>query len=141
MSWRYVYIVMVSACLELGWALVWNVSRPVFVTSNHILLPFPVNASILPADLIFRLLTLRTWDEGNTLNTGSHLPTRSVRKCSVGSGLVGPTLAHRDRERMGSSPVRGRGMRRWAGWRRGEVGFERACEGEERGGVTVSVHF
>jgi hypothetical protein len=26
MSWRYIYVVMVSACLELGWALVWNVS-------------------------------------------------------------------------------------------------------------------
>lgn len=25
-SWRYIYIVMVSACLELGWALLWNVS-------------------------------------------------------------------------------------------------------------------
>ncbi|KAH8090259.1 HPP family-domain-containing protein [Filobasidium floriforme] len=24
MSWRYIYVVMVSACLELGWALVWN---------------------------------------------------------------------------------------------------------------------
>jgi hypothetical protein len=30
MSWRYIYVVMVSACLELGWALVWNVSRAVF---------------------------------------------------------------------------------------------------------------
>jgi len=25
-SWRFIYIVMVSACLELGWALLWNVS-------------------------------------------------------------------------------------------------------------------
>jgi hypothetical protein len=30
MSWRYIYVVMVSACLELGWALLWNVSRAVF---------------------------------------------------------------------------------------------------------------
>jgi hypothetical protein len=28
-SWRFIYIVMVSACLELGWALLWNVSPKV----------------------------------------------------------------------------------------------------------------
>ena len=60
-GWRYIYIVMVSACLELGWALLWNVS------------PESGSRSRLRGTLTFDTCRDRTWVEDVIPLTGSHL--------------------------------------------------------------------